>query len=69
LVQFHIVNIIKLTLNQGDLGWPRDLITRNTNWYALYAKNSEIEDSEFCNKVKHRQFRQHPRSPSKSNEA
>jgi len=47
----------------GLLGPLRDLFTGRDQWFALYAKDSKIDDEVFCNKVKRGQFRLHPKGP------
>jgi len=45
----------------GLLGPFRDMFDDHSNWFALHAIDSKIDDETFCNKVKRGAFRLHPK--------
>ncbi|MFT3931922.1 MAG: DUF2778 domain-containing protein [Spongiibacteraceae bacterium] len=45
----------------GLLGPLRDIFTQRSEWFALYAADSKIDDETFCNSVKRGNFRLHPK--------
>lgn len=45
----------------GLLGPLRDIFTQRSEWFALYAADSKIDDETFCNAVKRGNFRLHPK--------
>jgi hypothetical protein len=48
-------------LSGGLLGPLRDIFTKKSEWFALYAADSKIDDETFCNAVKRGNFRLHPK--------
>ena len=45
----------------GLLGPFRDLFNDHSNWFALHAIDSKIDNETYCNKVKRGAFRLHPK--------
>ncbi len=46
----------------GLLGPLRDLYSDKSDWFALYAADTKIDDEVFCNSVKRGNFRLHPKA-------
>jgi hypothetical protein len=49
--------------SSGRLGPLRDLLNDRTEWFALYAMDSRIDDETYCDQVKRGSFRLHPKGP------
>ena len=45
----------------GLLGTIRDALHNRSDWFALHAVDSKIDDEMFCNQVKRGAFRLHPK--------
>lgn len=45
----------------GLLGPLRDLFSNKSDWFALYAADTKIDDEMFCNNVRRGSFRLHPK--------
>ena len=41
----------------------KNLFSDHTNWFALYAIDTKIDDETYCNGVKRGNFRLHPKGP------
>ncbi|GGB15847.1 DUF2778 domain-containing protein [Agarivorans gilvus] len=47
----------------GLMGPLRDLFSSKDEWFALYAKDKNVDDFTFCETVKRGNFRLHPEGP------